>query len=164
MDSTLLEYVIGADGRYVDANAPLLAATGYTLEELRGLVVGQLSTTSPEVAREMWQALVRGEFEPRPVPVLVRRKDGRLFDAVFLAATPSDDRSRWAVRLELVRLPDERPAREALAATLADWRAAERHLMSLEESDPLRRVVEAQVTDLRERYRALQAAIDPATA
>jgi PAS domain S-box-containing protein len=164
MDSALLEYVIGADGRYVDANPGLLAATGYTLDELRELVVGQLSTTSPDVAREMWQGLLRGEFEPRPVPVLVRRKDGRLFDAIFVGVHPSDDRARWTVRLELVRLPDERPARDALAATLADWRAAERQLMSLDESDPLRRVVEAQVDDLRDRYRTLQPAIHPATA
>jgi PAS domain S-box-containing protein len=122
MEPTLLEYDIGADGRYVDANPALLAATGYTLDELRGLMVGQLSTTSPDVAREMWQRLVRGEYEPRQTPVLVRRKDGRLFDAILLSVARDPKGDRWRVVLELVRLPDERPAREALAATLADWR------------------------------------------
>jgi PAS domain S-box-containing protein len=157
--------VIGGDGRYVDANAALLATTGYTLEELRQLIVGQLSTTSPEVARQLWDAVRRGEFElhSRPVPVLVRRKDGRLFDAIFVGATASEDRSRWTVHLELVRLPEERPAREALQVTLSDWRAAERHLTSLAASDPLRSVVEAQVADLRDRYRELNESMRSAT-
>lgn len=164
MEPTLLEYALDVEGRYVDASPSLLAATGYTLEELRGLVVGQLSTTSPDVAREMWKGFVRGEFEVRTVPVLVRRKDGRLFDAILLGLARQDDLDGWKVTLEVVRLPEERPAREALATTLSDWRAAERRLFSLDASDPLRPVVEAQVEDLRERYRQLQPTIRTAPA
>lgn len=157
MDHRLLEYSIDRDGRYVDANEPLLDATGYTLDELRGLVVGQLSTTSPDVARELWQRFLRGEIEPRPLPVLVRRKDGRLFDALFLDLKPAEQEDRWVVRLEAVRLPRDQSARSILVATLEDWRAAERQLASLPEDAPLREVVEAQIRDLRDRYRQLQA-------
>jgi PAS domain S-box-containing protein len=163
VDRTLLEYAIGADGLYVDANAELLAVTGYTLEELRGLAVGQLSTSSPDAAREGWSRYLRGEITPRPVPVLVRRKDGRLFDAIFLELRRQDDADRWRVTLELVRMPEERPARAAITTTLADWRAAERELLSLPEDDPLRPVVEAQVAELRGRYRELQAERQPGT-
>jgi len=161
MGPTLLEYAIDVDGGYVDANAELLAVTGYTVEELRGLVVGQLSTTSPDAAREMWGRFVRGEIPTRPIPVLVRRKDGRLFDAIFLGIHPTDGADRWVVNLELVRMPEERPARAALAGTLEDWRAAERKLASLTADDPLRPVVEAQVADLRDRYRELQPTRQP---
>jgi PAS domain-containing protein len=164
MGPTLLEYQIDVDGRYVDANAELLAATGYTLDELRTLVVGQLSTTNPDAAREMWRRFVRGEVATRPVPVLVRRKDGRLFDAIFLKLTPVADAGPWVVTLELVRMPDDRPARAAMATTLADWRAAERQLATLTADDPLRPVVEAQVADLRDRCRELQPTIRPETA
>lgn len=94
---------------------------------------------------------------------LVRRRDGQLFDAIFPGLKPADDADRWLVTLELVRRPVERPAREAIATTIADWRAAERHLASLGDSDALRPVVEAEA-DLRDRYRELQPASQPETA
>ena len=53
--------------------------------------------------------------------------------------------------------------RPACSTTLADWRAAERELLSLPEDDPLRPVVEAQVAELRGRYRELQAERQPGT-
>jgi PAS domain S-box-containing protein len=164
MVATLLEYAIDGDGRYVDANAELLAVTGYTVEELRALVVGQLSTTSPDAAREMWGRFVRGEIETRSIPVLARRKDGRLFDAIFLGIQPAEEAGRWVVTLELVHMPEERPERAVMATTLADWRAAERKLAGLDVDDPLRPVVEAQVAGLRDRYRELQSTSMPGTA
>ena len=120
------------------------------------MVVGQLSTSSPDVARDAWRRFAAGGAGARTMPVLVRRKDGRLVEAILLGVEPVPGERRWQATLELVRMPNDRSQATALASVLAEWRAAERQLATLPDGDSMRPVVEAQVSELRERYRQLQ--------
>jgi len=151
-DEPVLALVIDEGGRYLAADEQLLARLGYTLDELRSLRVGALSTAEPAAADDLWRRYVAGEIEiPRHRQGVIRARDGRTFEVIFLGVDRRGP-AEWELRLQFI---GERPATgpRTLQYILADWRAAERRLADMADDDPTRPYLDTLVAQLRAQYR-----------
>ena len=151
-EEPVLALVIDEEGRYVAADEQLLTRLGYTLDELRSLHVGALSTAEPAAAEDVWRRYVAGEIDiPRHRAGALRARDGRTFEVIYLGVDRRGP-AEWELRLQFV---GERPATgpRTLQYILADWRAVERRLADMADDDPTRPYLETLVGQLRAQYR-----------
>jgi PAS domain S-box-containing protein len=148
--------VINADGTTADASPEALALLGLTLDELRALPPGALS---PEPADPAAEAAFREQWEGQGSPDIageatVRRLDGTSIRVKF-GITPIED-GRFMAMLEPVAGPTEQPPTLYTAGqVLAEWRAAERRLITIPPETPEWHHTQAEIDTFRQRYQEL---------
>jgi PAS domain-containing protein len=146
--------VLGPDGEYENANEAALALLGLSLEELRSLAAGALSTLDPSESadlRERWQQANPDAAIGRST---VRRADGSQLAVRFvLRRVPG---GRWEANLRPLDRPLTRPALFlSVGDVLAAWRAAERRLDVLDPDSAESVQIKEEIEALRDEYRVL---------
>lgn len=148
-----LVLVISEDGQYVDANDEALATLGYTLEELRELPPGVLSSGDVATTQEVWRRFAAREIDvPGDRAGQLTTKDGHVLLVTFVGLEPGPTPGTYVSRMQIPpqELGPRRP--RALHFVLQEWRAAERQLAELERDDPQRAALEREVEELRDLY------------
>ena len=148
--------VINADGTTADASPAALELLGLTLEQLRALPPGALSPEPPDPEA---QAAFREQWEGQGTPDIggeatMRRLDGTSIRVKF-GITPIED-GRYLAVLEPVDRPTQQPPILYTAGqVLAEWRAAERRMITIPPDTPEWHDMQAQIDRFRERYQEL---------
>lgn len=146
--------VLDSDGSIHDATKAALSMLGYSLEELRKLPPGALSTMAADD-----RAALRGQWEEaHPKAAIgranVRGSDGRNVPVAFVLKQLHD--GRWEAVLQRLDNSVKEPKFVfSIGAALAAWRAADRRLEELEAGSAERQEVERDVARLRAEYRRL---------
>ena len=154
--SSVATMVINADGTTADASPAALELLGLTLEQLRALPPGALS---PEPADPAAQAAFREQWEGQGSPDLggegtIRRLDGTSVRVKF-GITAIED-GRFLAMLEPVAGPTQLPPTLYTAGqVLAEWRAAERRMVTIPPDTAEWHDTQAQIDTFRQRYQEL---------
>ncbi len=143
---------ISPEGRYLDASPAALELFGVDLDEVRMVDVGTfVQEPFGDAARESWRVWVesgllvaRGERE-------VVRPDGRRCRIRFEAVRDPDGSYQETMQ-ELAGNSERRSAFTTLAAVLEAVREAERALAKLPKRSPRRRLIKAEIGQLREAF------------
>jgi PAS domain-containing protein len=147
---------LSPDGEVLDATPEALTLLGVTLQELRALPRGALSTEPPdpqsdEAFREQWEASGRPDIGGQAT---LRRLDGSMIRVRF-AISESHGGGFNAV-LDPIDAPVDAPAKVFTAGdVLQAWRAAERRLATLVEGSTEWASVNGEVDHFRTRYQEL---------
>ena len=118
------------DGRIVDANAPLLAASGYTIEELRGRSF-EAFEVGVQPGPGLFEALARGTTDAYRVERRYQTRAGEVRDIDLAVSLVRDDAGAPMMCLAILHdVTDRRRAEAALALSETRYR-------SLVEQSPL---------------------------
>lgn len=146
--------ILGADGRYEDANAAALAVLGLTIEQLRALPPRALSTTPVEEADSLRAEWERSGATSALGETTLLRPDGTRLRATFRVMPAADGRFR--ATFEPVSTPVDQPTElYTVGRVLAAWRAAERKLAEVTPDSDEGRALQARIGQLRADHRRL---------
>ena len=148
--------LVGANSTIIEATDAALEIVGMSLEELRALPPGGLSSSRTRPGRR--NSRPRGR-RPAGEPILgagtVRLLDGRLIRVRYLIDRAQPD-GTYEVILERSEEAVTEPARAyTLGAVLSKWRAAERRLAELAPGSPEWTAVQAEIDHFRTEYQRL---------
>ena len=155
--------VINADGTTADASPAALELLGLTLEQLRALPPGALSP-DPRIRQHKPPSASNGKARARPTSVVRARYGGWTATSVRVkfGITAIED-GRFLAMLEPVAGPTQQPPTLYTAGqVLAEWRAAERRMITIppdtaEWHDTQAQIedTQAQIDTFRQRYQEL---------
>ena len=149
------EILVGEDSRVLTASQGALDLLGLTLDELRQLPRGSLSLDEDRDAAvgfdEAWRAHGR---EPILGAGTIRLPGGRLVRVRYLVTPQSD--GTYEIILEPTAEPVSRPPRMyTIGDVLSAWRAAERQLAVLTETESEWSSVQDEIAYFRAEYQRL---------
>jgi PAS domain-containing protein len=152
-DATL---ILNEDGTAAEASPEALAILGVTLDQLRELPGGAFAATAPDPRAD---AAFREQWERQGSPDIggeatIQRLDGEKVRIKF-AISPLDDGRYRAVLMPTSGLTEDPPTVYTAGEVLAEWRAAERKLMTLPPGSPELALVQADIDAFRRRYQEL---------
>ncbi len=152
-DATML---LDPDGTVVDASPSMLDLLGVGLDQLRALPRGAFAPEPPDPVAE---AAFREAWESQGSPTIggqgtIKRLDGTKVRVRF-AISPTDD-GRFRAIVDPIRgSVEEGPTLFTAGRVLAEWRAAERRLTTLEPETPDWTRVQAEIEGFRATYQDL---------
>lgn len=153
---TLPTLILNPDGTTADANAAALEMLGATLDVLRSLPPGALSSEPPDPVgeaafRKAWESVGQPDIGGQAT---VQRLDGSQVRVKF-GITPLED-GRFVAVMEPVDAPlDSAPVLYTAGQVLAEWRAAERRLTEIPEGSAEWRAIHRDIEGFRKRYQEM---------
>ncbi|CAN5486780.1 hypothetical protein BH20CHL7_BH20CHL7_12570 [soil metagenome] len=147
-DATVL---LHADGTYADASPAALEILGVTLDELLAMAPGAFAVDDPDPAadfRKWW------ESEGSPTiggQATIRRPDGQQRRVAF-QIPPHDDGRFLAILRDTADEREAAPVFYTAGDVLAEWRAAERRLETLDEGSPEWTAIRSEIDSFRGAY------------
>jgi PAS domain-containing protein len=143
--------ILGADGTYRHASPRALELLGLSLDELKALPPGALSTTPADERQALQKEWERSGARAALGETTVAVPGGRTFRARFALAVQPD--GTYRATITPVAGPVTGPTRlYAVGEVLEAWRAEERKLEALEPGTPEWQEVKARAEGLRRSY------------
>ena len=145
--------VIGADGSFDEASAAALELLGLSIDELRALPPGALSTKSTEDQENLRGAVEHARPDAVAGVTTIRRGDGSRLGVRFVIRRRDD--GRWEAVFASLDRPQASRTYKTAGSVLTAWRDAERRLDEVPGGSDEERELIAEISRLRADYREL---------
>lgn len=146
--------VLGPEGQYEDASDAALELLGLSLEQLRELPSGALSTQSQADSKALRTAWEKAQPTAAVGQSRIRRADGTELPVAFVLHPRGD--GRWEAVIHPVKNADaETKIFLTVGDVLSAWRTAERRLEALTPDSADWLAVQADIASFRAEYRVL---------